>query len=66
MVMGRPEVSRLRVGGAEEAGGESIEGRVCVGGGVITPPAEVGDGVVVEEVEAEEMTQWATSVTEDQ
>ena len=66
MVMGRPEVSRLRVGGAVEAGGVVMDGRVYVGGGIMTPPAEVGDGVVVEEAEAEEMTQWATSVTEDQ
>ena len=78
MVMGRPEESRLRVGGAVEAGGRSVDGGACVGGGVTTSPAEVGgdgkdvtpaeagDGVVVGEVEAEEMTQWATSVTEDQ
>ena len=49
-----------------EAGDAVVDGRACVGGGIMTPPAEVGDGVVVEEVEAEEMTQWATSVTEDQ
>ena len=78
MVMGRPEMSRLRVGGAVEAGGESGDGKVCVGGGMTisfvdegwggrdATPAEVGDGVEVGEVEAEEMTQWATSVTDDQ
>ena len=78
MVMERPEESRLRVGGAVEAGGESGDGMVCVGGGMIissadvgwggrdATPAEVGDGVDVGEVEAEEMTQWATSVTDDQ
>ena len=78
MVMERPEESRLRVGGAVEAEGESGDGMVCVGGGMIissadvgwggrdATPAEVGDGVGVGEVEAEEMTQWATSVTDDQ
>ena len=78
MVMERPEESRLRVGGAVEAGGESGDGMVYVGGGMIissadvgwggrdATPAEVGDGVGVGEVEAEEMTQWATSVTDDQ
>jgi len=51
---------------------------VHVGGGIImspaevgwggrdATPAEVGDGADVGEVEAEEMTQWATSVTDDQ
>jgi hypothetical protein len=34
-------------------------------GGRDATPAEVGDGVDVGEVEAEEMTQWATSVTDD-
>ena len=78
MVMGRPEMSRLRVGGAVEVGRESGDGMVYVGGGVTmsfadagwggrdATPAEVGDGVDVGEVEAEEMTQWATSVTDDQ
>ena len=66
------------MGGAVEAGGESGDGMVHVGGGMIissadvggggrdATPAEVGDGVGVGEVEAEEMTQWATSVTDDQ
>ena len=78
VVMGRPEESRLRVGGAVEAGGASGDGMVHVGGGIIispaevgwggrdATPAEVGDGVDVGEVEAEEITQWATSVTDDQ
>jgi hypothetical protein len=77
-VMGRPEESRLRVGGAVEAGDASGDGMVHVGGGMImspaevgwggrdSTPAEVGDGVDVGEVEAEEMAQWATSVTDDQ
>ena len=76
--MGRPEESRLRVGGAVEGGGALGDGMVHVGGGVMTSPAEVGwggrdatpaevgDGVDMGEVEAEEMTQWATSVTDDQ
>ena len=76
--MGRPEELRLRVGGAVEAGGESVDGRAHVGGDVAMSPAEAGwggrdatpaeicDSVVVGEVEAEEMTQWATSVTCDQ
>ena len=78
VAMGRPEESRLRVGGAVEAGGESGDGMVYVGGGMIissadvgwggrdATPAEVGGGVDVGEVEAEEMAQWATSVTDDQ
>ena len=61
-----------------EGGGASGDGMVHVGGGMmISPaevgwggrdatPAEVGDGVDVGEVEAEEMAQWATSVTDDQ
>jgi hypothetical protein len=35
-------------------------------GGRDAAPAEGGGGVDVGEVEAEEMTQWATSVTDDQ
>ena len=69
VVMGRPEESRLRVGGAVEVGGASGDGMVHVGGGIIispaevgwggrdATPAEVGDGVDVGEVEAEEITQ---------
>ena len=43
-VMGRPEESRLRVGGAVEAGDASGDGMVHVGGGMIMSPAEVGWG----------------------
>ena len=42
MVMGRPEESRLRVGGAAEAGGASGDGMVYVGGGIIISSAVVG------------------------
>ena len=71
--MGRPEESRLRVAGAGVAGGAVVEGSVYVGGGMGMAPAEVGMGVEAtpakvgggEEEVADEMTQWATSVTEE-
>ena len=71
--MGRPEESRLRVAGAGVAGGALMEGRVHVGGGMGMAPAEVDGSVEAtpaevgggEEEVADEMTQLATSVTEE-
>jgi hypothetical protein len=45
VVMGRPEESRLSVGGAVEAAGESVGGKACVGGGMMmASSAEEGWG----------------------